>query len=247
MAVDGAGNLHVVWSDFPSGGTSWQSFYSRSTDGGNTWSTPLNLANSFSGRSPFMPTVAAFGNSVTISTAAIDANDSSSFYQLNSTNNGATWSNPELVSVGQTNYKSYTNGEFFGDYSRSLRTTCMSYAAYSDGRGNSGPKVFFTRTNTCAALGVGEVSTINGNLQLVSLYPNPVSTQLNLQLQATKSGKLTATLTDITGKKVWETQKAYNTGRNQISLPLTKLPAANYMLSITDTEGSRISREISIR
>lgn len=247
MAVDGAGNLHVVWGDFPSGGTSWQAFYSRSTNGGTSWSTPLNLSNSFSGRTPFMPTVAAFGNAVTISMAAIDGNDSSSFYQIHSTNNGATWGTPDLVSVSQTNYKSYTQGEFFGDYNRSLRTTCMSYAAWSDGRNNSGPKVFFTRTNTCSALGVGEVSTINGKLQLEALYPNPATTQLSLRLKVTQAGSFSATLTDISGKQVWNTQKTYNTGLTEISLSIGKLPAGSYLLSIIDTEGSKISRQVSIQ
>src|SRR6266702_1734627 len=43
IAVDSRGNINVVWDDFTPGNS--QIFFSRSTDGGVTFSTPKNLSN----------------------------------------------------------------------------------------------------------------------------------------------------------------------------------------------------------
>jgi hypothetical protein len=246
MAVDGSGTLHLVWSDFAA--NSWQSFYSRSTDGGTSWSTPTNLNNTIASRKAFMPTVAAFGNNVSISMAAIDNKDSSGYYQIRSTDNGQTWSAPQLLSTGQGEYKSYNNGEFFGDYNRSQRSACVTYAAWSDGRGGAGPKMYFTKTDVCATPNaVGEITTINSNLQLEGLYPNPASTQLALSINAAKGGKFTAYMTDMMGRNVWNVQRSYNQGKGIISLPLTGLAAGNYLFTIQDSDGGLITRNLMIR
>jgi hypothetical protein len=246
MAVDGTGTLHLVWSDFSP--TSWQSFYSRSTDSGLSWSTPTNLNSIVSNRKAFMPTVAAFGNNVSISMAAIDNKDSSNYYQIRSTNNGQTWSPPQVLSTGQGDYNGYTNGEFFGDYNRSQRSACVTYAAWSDGRGGMGPKVYFTKTDVCATPnGVGEISTINSNLQLEGLYPNPASTQISMAINAAKAGKFTACMTDVLGKRIWEVQKLYTAGKSTVSLPLTAVAAGTYTFTIQDGDGDLITRQLTVR
>ena len=105
LSVDGisgtGNNVHAVWSDFP--GTTVVSYYAHSTDGGVTWSVPHNLNNDFPGKFTFMPTVAANGSNVAISVTAIDSVDSAKYYQLNSTDNGSTFS-PTLLSASATNY-----------------------------------------------------------------------------------------------------------------------------------------------
>ena len=41
--LDGAGRLHVVWSTFQENGYGQAVYYARSTDGGESWSTPVQL------------------------------------------------------------------------------------------------------------------------------------------------------------------------------------------------------------
>lgn len=248
LAVDGNGILHIVWSDFTS--STWQAFYSRSTDGGLTWSIKKDLNSYFTNRKAFMPTVAAHGKNVSISMAAIDNSDSSSYYQIQSTDNGVSWATPQLLSAGQGDYNGYNSGEFFGDYNRSQRSTCVTYAAWSDGRNATGPKMYFTSTNVCnsvAPSGVGELSTINGNVQLEAVYPNPASAQLTLQLNAEKAGKFNVSLLDMSGRKVWSEQTGYQSGKNNVVLSFGRIAAGTYILSIRDNDGSIITRNISIR
>ena len=44
LAVDAANRLHIMWGEI--NGTVYDALYSRSTDGGVTWSSPLDVANS---------------------------------------------------------------------------------------------------------------------------------------------------------------------------------------------------------
>jgi hypothetical protein len=211
------------------------------------WSIPTNLNTVVPNRKAFMPTVAAFGNNVSISMSAIDNNDSSGYYQIRSTNNGQTWSSPQLLSTGQGDYNDYNNSEFFGDYNRSQRSACVTYAAWSDGRNGMGPKVYFTKTDVCATPNsVGEITTINSNLQLEGLYPNPASTQINLQLNAAKSGKFTAFATDMLGKRIWDVQRSYAAGKSVVNLPLTGIAAGTYTLTMQDSDGGLITRQLTI-
>jgi hypothetical protein len=57
LAADSQGRIHVVWAGASDGDT--QAFYSRSTDGGDTFSEPMNLS-SIRGAEVHKPVVAAF-------------------------------------------------------------------------------------------------------------------------------------------------------------------------------------------
>jgi hypothetical protein len=244
LAIDGNGILHMVWTDFET--SDWHAYYSRSTDGGVSWSAQKDLNAVFTNRKAFMPTVAAAGKNVSISMSAIDNSDSASFYQIRSTDNGVNWSSPQLLSHGQGNYNAYTNNEFFGDYNRSVRSNCVTYAAWSDGRDGQGPKIYFTRTNICST-GIGEISTVNGNLQLESLYPNPASTEVTLQLNAASAGNVSVSISDISGRNVWSEQRACKNGKSSMVISFGSLAAGNYMLSVRGNDGSVITRQIHIR
>jgi hypothetical protein len=61
IAVDRSGRIHIAWVD-ESGGD-FQIFYSRSTDGGQTFSTPLDVSED-AGQEFHKPFVAVFGDSV---------------------------------------------------------------------------------------------------------------------------------------------------------------------------------------
>jgi hypothetical protein len=60
MAIDSAGNINIAWWDDSPG--YWAAFFSRSIDGGVTFSTPQNLSNDPSGTSPPNIAVDSAGN-----------------------------------------------------------------------------------------------------------------------------------------------------------------------------------------
>jgi hypothetical protein len=62
IATDGSGRIHVVWTEETTEGDH-QAFYSRSTDGGNTFSEPLNVSTIRNGEVR-KPVVTAFRDTV---------------------------------------------------------------------------------------------------------------------------------------------------------------------------------------
>ncbi len=250
LAVDGAANLHIVWTDFVGGLAT--SFYSRSSNGGITWSIPKTLDSFVINQQSFMPTIAANGNNVTISFTGINYTfDTASYYQINSTNNGRTFNSTKLLSSSPTNYAYYlSNGGnsgnyFFGDYNRSVRSLCNIYAAWSDGRINLGPKVYFAKTNYCST-GIKEVTEVNGAIQLSAVYPNPATDRITLEMTSTQTQNISIFITNITGQKVVTQNAVLHNGDQHIVVPLNKIPAGSYVLSVDNNEATIATRQISV-
>ncbi len=255
LATDGAGNLHIVWSDYPGGVVN--SYYSRSTDGGNTWASRM-IDSFFSFKFTVMPTVAASGNKITISVTAYgdstDINpDSSNFYQIVSMDNGQTFSKPVKVSSFLTNYTQYASNanDFFGDYFRSVALGCNVYAAWSDGRLNLGPKIYFSKTNACSfvdssATGIRELTNVNSNIKLESIFPNPANSVVNLSISGAASEDIMVELADISGKNVMKQKYTLHAGTQHISLPLNGLKAGVYILSVMDNSVLVATRQLVV-
>ncbi len=254
MALDGptgtGNNVHIVWSDYTTTATS---YYSRSTDGGTTWSTPLDLNTFFGGSATEMPTVAAYGNNVSISLTAVeDMPGASNYYMLNSFNNGSTFdSTPALLSSAPTDYSgmgapSSSSTLFFGDYTQSLRAKCMVYSAWTDGRSGT-PKVYFARYNSCApptTTKVQDVTLVNDDFQLVSTFPNPAKDNLKLQIQAGKPATFAIQLVDMAGKVVFENKYVVKKGQQQLSVPVATLASGTYTVKVSENGALIASRTI---
>ncbi|MDR3680275.1 MAG: T9SS type A sorting domain-containing protein [Flavipsychrobacter sp.] len=250
LAVDGAATLHIVWTDFVGGMTT--SFYSRSSNGGITWSTPKTLDSFVTNKQSFMPTIAANGNNVAISFTGINYTfDTALYYQINSTNNGRTFNAAKLLSSSPTNYAYYlSNGGnsgnyFFGDYNRSVRSLCNTYAAWSDGRINLGPKIYFAKTNYCS-IGIKEVTEVNATIQLSAVYPNPATDKITLEMVSTQTQNVSISLTNINGQKILTQKAVLHSGDQHIVIPLNKLPAGTYILSVNDNKTTIATRQVSI-
>jgi hypothetical protein len=247
LTVDGANDLHVVWSDFDDFSVAnYSSYYSRSTNGGLTWTTPVNLSTMLPGTiNGLMPVVSAYQNKVTIGTYGVDALTSSNFYTITSTDNGATWDSATLVSTQPTIFSNPTNSShWFGDYFSGVRTQCKSYGIWSDGRGTTGPKMYVAVTNECNPLSLPELTPVNASFSIKALYPNPASAQISLNVNSDRDNRLDVELYETGGKKVKQLTKAINRGAQTIFINITELPAGNYMLQINSADGYKYSRVI---
>jgi len=78
------------------------------------------------------------------------------------------------------------------------------------------------------------------NIQQLVLFGNVVKSQLNAQIEATKTGASSIAIVDMSGKVVKTIQKQLQKGTNQVSFNVSDLQAGNYQLQIATTEG-RIS------
>ncbi len=80
------------------------------------------------------------------------------------------------------------------------------------------------------------------NIQQLVLFGNVVKSQLNAQIEATKTGASSIAIVDMSGKVVKTIQKQLQKGTNQVSFSVIGLQAGNYQLQIATTEGRTSAR-----
>jgi hypothetical protein len=103
IAVD-AGTIHLAWYDDTPG--NWEIVYSKSTDGGITWSAPVNVSNNTAGS--YTPKIAVeAGGTIHVVWQDWTPGNSEIFYSK-STDGGITWSAPVNVSNNAGNQMSQT-------------------------------------------------------------------------------------------------------------------------------------------
>ena len=124
IASDTSGNLYGLWNAGSTARGPERIYFSKSTDGGNTWSAKTDVSLAPTGAHHAFPTIAVTGNgNVRISwmdaRAANGGQDRWNVYYRSSTNGGSTWGNEVDVStyVSGTTYI-FTDGFRypFGDY-----------------------------------------------------------------------------------------------------------------------------------
>jgi hypothetical protein len=94
-------------------------------------------------------------------------------------------------------------------------------------------------TDTSKTNDVGDVSNANG----ITVYPNPVSTELRISVTLTQKQTLAVSLTDMQGRVVFEAQtQHYNAGRQEIKIPVQQLAAGSYIYSVVNSEGEIVCR-----
>lgn len=116
------GSIHVVWQDSRfSGGERDEVAYSRSTDGGLTWSAPVRV-NPALGTQAFVPSVAVRADG-TIGVTYYDLRDDTvegvpllASYFLARSGDGVTWTETRLDGPFDLTLAPEANGLFLGDY-----------------------------------------------------------------------------------------------------------------------------------
>lgn len=82
----------------------------------------------------------------------------------------------------------------------------------------------------------------------ITTYPNPATTELNIDINLQQPVSLAVTLTDIYGRVVY-TRKAeeYHTGNNHTSINISALPNGIYIYNITTTNGYRLKTGTTLK
>jgi ELWxxDGT repeat protein len=78
-------------------------------------------------------------------------------------------------------------------------------------------------------------------LKMLEVIPNPTTGYARLQLGLSQTQLVGVTITDATGKSVWEsTPTTYSAGQNNVTLPLSNMPAGIYFYYVTGKAGLRL-------
>jgi hypothetical protein len=124
MTSDAAGNLYLLWNAGETAGGPERIYFSRSTDGGSSWSAKQDVSLAPSGTHHAFPAIASGGaNDVRIAwmdaRAANGGMDRWNVYYRSSTDGGSTWSAEKDLSTYVSGYTYIFSDGFrfpFGDY-----------------------------------------------------------------------------------------------------------------------------------
>jgi BNR repeat-like domain len=143
LKVGPSGTLYLVYADPVTTGRNSRGFdilFTKSTNGGVTWSTPVVLNDDNTTSDQFHPTLSVESNgaggdkiTVTFYDRRDDPNDClAHVYGTQSTNNGATWSANVRLTDAQSNFDGNPNGP--GDYSSSTPFSGAVWPFFCDHR-----------------------------------------------------------------------------------------------------------------
>lgn len=241
LAVDGD-NVYMAWSDL--GNNESRAYFSFSNNVGVNFSPPYEFGNAFLDSSTyhFMPNVTADSGYVTINWYAIDKfSGITNYYMAESNNKGASFD--FFMEVSDTN-SAFVGGSnaFYGDYNSSVKHGGTTWSVWSDGR-NGKPDIYVVKTrlseNPLAKQPVGiELTPVSEEFQVVSLWPNPVLNDVNLEIRLNKTGHVYAQVFDLQGKRVKDfTPQSLLEGNNRYRLNIADLNSGQYLLKITSDSG----------
>lgn len=218
VAVSGS-DVHVVWMD-ERGGEAREIYYKRSTDGGLTWSEDTRLTNAVA--SSEFPTIAVSGSIVHVTWG--DKRDMNfEIYYKRSEDAGITWAEDTRLTdaFGESNYPFIATSD---------STVHVIWNESRDGN----EEIYYKRNPTGNLIvGVENVLALNSS-QVVSIYPNPASSILNISFNSQSDETITLRFMDMSGK----TFKMYNftavEGMNQYKINLDDFRSGLYFIELTN-------------
>jgi hypothetical protein len=90
------------------------------------------------------------------------------------------------------------------------------------------------------------LSTLNADNFSMTLFPNPADAFTQLEVGLTKSSKYTIEMTDVLGKVVYGQNFNGSTGKNIISLPVSRLNSGIYLVKV-NVEGSVLTTRLMVK
>jgi len=143
------------------------------------------------------------------------------------------------------------------DIEKSTNGTDFSAIGKVTAKGNSAIKQYYTYTDNAATAAVNyyrlklvdadnkftysnRIAVKNNDqLMAIELFPNPVSSALQVQLPAKQKETVNLFITDAAGKTVYVKNISLNQGNNATIIPVTHLPAGTYQFTLESKEGKQ--------
>lgn len=235
----GRGNLYLLASVTPPYfGDPCDVMFTRSTDGGLTWSKPLRINDDQSSVNAQW-----FGTMSVAPDGRIDAiwldtrgplpgSHMSALYYSFSTDQGQTWSVNEMLSASFNPHVGYPNQDKLGDYFDMVSDNSGAHLAWANTL-NGEQDVYYSHIVPYTISGITEIAGNTGIL----LYPNPVSG--TLFIRGVTAGSRIEIFT-VLGEKV---HSALSTG-NACEVDLSGRPAGVYFLKLMDPTGNATVKKV---
>ena len=198
------GNVYVLSSILRNNGDPGDVMFSRSLDGGQSWSEAKRINQDFSvTKTQWFGTmsIAPDGrlDAVWLDTRDAPSNLSrmSALYYSWSDDQGETWSPNQRISELFDPHIGWPNQQKMGDYFHMISDNQGAHLAWANTL-NGGQDVYYTRI----ALDITNVAAVEDARILASVFPNPVNNKLFLSFQMNQPGIVDIDLSDALGRVV---------------------------------------------
>ena len=85
------------------------------------------------------------------------------------------------------------------------------------------------------------------NLEMVTLYPNPLSEEATLEFMLNEKAEMSIMMFNIEGKIVFSTQQAFDSGNNKVTIDATQIPEGIYFTRITTDKITKTIKTMVIK
>ncbi|HBS86131.1 MAG TPA: hypothetical protein DEA97_06215 [Bacteroidales bacterium] len=248
------GNLYVTWTAFGAltdAGHGAEIFFSKSSDNGASWSFPLRVNSD-----PFTTEAHNYYSSIfvkpngDIKVSWYDRRDDPTnnlithYYYATSSNFGSSFGTNYQASSVPTDFSTIgsQNSNFgIGEYTQVLASSGYTIPVWCDGRGNDGLVNVYMAFINDNPTGIYEVSPVTDKLSVSTIFPNPVSDEINFNITLAEASEVDLTIVDITGKAISSVSKGtYTKGKHTINLKAEELSAGKYFLNVRTSLGNSV-------
>jgi len=235
-------------------------YMSKSTNGGDSWSTPKIVNNHPAGTK-----IHAFYSSINVSsdgTLLISYYDrrhepstaSTHYYLAVSKDMGENFSEIQLTSVpmnfsqiGQRN-----NNFGIGEYNAIVSDGKYAFPVWADGRTNDGNiNIYIAKINTedlSQASAPDEIVSIYSNIFFTHLFPNPANDLISIKAKIKSGENVTYSIHDINGNTILAGDLGYlEIGQHSFDLDLKNLTQGQYFISLTGKRGYTMKKFTILR
>lgn len=238
-------NVYVTWTAYGIGEraqTGIDVYFSKSEDGGATWSEPKIVNDDGGPNAQYYSTIDVNENGVIVMTwydrRDDPANLSADYYMAFSFDEGETFEPQFAISSQKSNFSEIgmQNGGFgIGEYNATVTTKGYAIPFWADGRGGFGSLDVYAAFVPISrdANSVERYSYLDSEANIESIFPNPASDRVEFDISGKLATNATVRIVGIEGGIFLKEDVAGNT-RGKVDV--SKLPSGSYFLVL---EGER--------
>ncbi|HCA42818.1 MAG TPA: hypothetical protein DEP28_06145 [Bacteroidetes bacterium] len=230
-------NIHTVWTDI--NGIGSQIFYSRSSNGGSSFSNRNQLTFN-SPQSSLRPDITSSGNNVHIAYDVGTGGIGNEVYYLRSINSGVTFDSAFKVSTSNSGAKQ-----------PSVATAMSSVnIIWQDVRfGSLNEEIFYRKNLTGNPMNIRQIeSEFPEGFTLSQNYPNPFNPSTKISFALPSAGKVTLKVYDVTGKLISKIlNDKFTSGNYEVTFNASNLPSGVYFYKLESNNYSESKKMILIK
>jgi hypothetical protein len=224
-------DTYLAWSDFSN--ELVQGFLSKSIDFGRTWSDPflLNEALDFDLSQVLMPVIAINEKGhIALTYFGLDEADKGHYLISHTEDGGDSWKPPLIVSGDTTDFSTYSDSSFFGDYYKTEYVGNHAYIVWSDGRNKLGAKTYFSKIDPAnPSVSVHPISSIQDHTYVSPVFPSPGAGQQFISIKAKFFQQLHMQVFSLDGRLLHQWNDQVQAGETMKEIPFSG-PPGSYIL-----------------